>query len=186
LPVTRQVIENPESALNELINLDRGSKNMEFERLVEHEKSTVRTYIESYRDGLSKKHSITLTPARMDVIAAYYSRHITDVGTVIDRIKSFYEEVKQIELSFFKDHDINIVLLEDAVDYLVEQLAIASVKFEAFYTEFSTEFGLGLMLVRDKTGKNRFYITKDALLNPDGFISDLLKEELAKSQKSNT
>jgi len=186
LPVTRQVIENPELALNELINLNKGIKNEEFERLVEHEKSMVRTYIESYRDGLSKKHSITLTPARMDVIAAYYSRHVTDVGTVIDRIKSFYEEVKQIEFSFFKDHDINIVLLEDAVDYLVEQLAIASVKFEAFYKEFSTEFGLGLKLVRDKTGKNRFYITKDALLNPDRYISDLLKEELAKSQKSNT
>jgi len=183
LPVTQEVIENPRLALDRFIAAGRSDKNTEFEHLVEQEQSMIRTYVESNKANLSKKHSITLTPVRMDVIAAYYSKHITDVGVVIDKIKSFYEKIKQIEFSFFKTHDTNIVLLEDAADYLVEQLAIAGVDFDAFYKEFSTEFGLGLKLVRDKTGKNRFYITKDALLNPDTFIRDLLKDEFTKSPK---
>ena len=182
LPVTQQVIENSQAALDALIAAAKSEKNTEFERLVEQERSKIQTYVESNKTTLSTKHSITLTPARMDVIAAYYSNHVTDVGMVINKIKSFYEEIKQIEFSFFKTHDINIVLLEDAADYLVEQLAIASVEFDAFYKHFSTEFGLGLKLVRDKTGKNRFYITKDALLDPNAFISDLLKEEFSKSK----
>jgi hypothetical protein len=34
-------------------------------------------------------------------------------------------------------------------------------------------------LVQEKTGKNRFFITKDALLNPESFISNLIKDELS-------
>jgi hypothetical protein len=34
-------------------------------------------------------------------------------------------------------------------------------------------------LVQEKTGKNRFFITKDAHLNPESYISNLIKDELS-------
>lgn len=37
---------------------------------------------------------------------------------------------------------------------------------------------MGLKLVREKTGKNRFFITREALVNPEAHISALIKEEL--------
>jgi ATP-dependent Clp protease ATP-binding subunit ClpX len=36
-----------------------------------------------------------------------------------------------------------------------------------------------LNLIREKTGKNRFFITKNALFNPETFISKLIKDELS-------
>jgi len=175
-PVTDRVIQDPESALQALQSSTQEAANRtHFDSLVRQEQERVESYIESNRDSLSRKFGFSLTPARIALTGAYYGRHITDVGSAIDRIKSTYEKVKTVELSFFKTHDSHIVLLEDATDYLARQMAIASVDFDLFYEKFSTEFGLGLKLVRDKIGKNRFYINQRALLDPDAFISDQLK-----------
>ena len=160
----------------------RGEDNdADFAALAHQEKGRIKNYIESYRESLSKKYGFSLTPSRIDLIGAYYGKHVTDVGTIIDRVKSYYEEIKTVELSFYKDHDINIVLQEDAADYLAEKMAIASVDFAAFYEKFSTEFGLGLKLVRDKVGTNRFFIDRKALMDPDVFISDRLKDSFAET-----
>ncbi|MBW1821392.1 MAG: ATPase, partial [Deltaproteobacteria bacterium] len=114
-----------------------------------------------------------------DIIAEYYTRHIIDTGITIKRIKSFYDEIKKIELYFFKTHDINIVLEEDAIDYIIEQLVTSEMRIDVFYKQLTEDFELGLKLVREKTGKNRFFVTRKALLNPESFISELIKHELS-------
>jgi len=101
-----------------------------------------------------------------------------DVGSAVEKIKSSYDEIKKIELYFYKSHDINIVLEEDAVDYIIEQLINTPLDIKAFYKKLTTDFQLGLKLVREKTGKNRFFITREALMNPETHISTLIKDEL--------
>jgi ATP-dependent Clp protease ATP-binding subunit ClpX len=43
-----------------------------------------------------------------------------DVGAALRRIKSFADDVKNIELYFYKTHDVNIVMEDDAIDFLVD------------------------------------------------------------------
>ncbi|NIW00585.1 hypothetical protein GWN26_16240, partial [Candidatus Saccharibacteria bacterium] len=47
-------------------------------------------------------------------MAQFYSRNVMDIENVVKHIKSNYDDIKKIELYFFKNHDINIVLEEDA------------------------------------------------------------------------
>jgi hypothetical protein len=49
---------------------------------------------------------------------------------------------------------------------------------EDFVKQLSKDFELGLKLVRDKSGRNRFFITKKALLDPETYLSELIKSEL--------
>ena len=44
------------------------------------------------------------------------------------------------------------------------------------YKKLMADFEYGLKLVRDKTGRNRFFITRKALDAPETFIRKLLKE----------
>ena len=101
-----------------------------------------------------------------------------DVGQIIQKVKSLYDEIKKIELSFYKKHDIHIVLEDDAIDFMIEQLANPAVHIADFERQISIDFELGLKLVREKTGKTRFFITRKALLGPETFISMLIKDEL--------
>ena len=101
-----------------------------------------------------------------------------DVGQVFERVKSSYDEIKKIELDFFKAHDINIVLEEDAIDFVMEQLVDNAVTLEAFARQLAADFELGLKLVVEKTGKHRFFLNRRALQDPEQFISGLIRNGL--------
>ncbi len=75
-----------------------------------------------------------------------------DIGKVIKKIKSYYDEIKKIELYFFKNHDINIVLEEDAIDFIIEQLVESFVELKIIYEKINQDFQHGLKL---GPGKNQ-------------------------------
>ncbi len=178
-PVTASVIENPETALEYILESSNKNKTIEtFERLSIEEIEFVKKYLDLNKKNLANKYSLTLTPSRINVVANYYTKHIMEIEKVIKKIKSFYDDIKKIELYFFKNHDINIVLEDDAVDFIIEQFEHSSINIEDFYKRLALDFELGLKLAREKTGRNRFFITKKALLAPELYISDLIKGEL--------
>jgi len=47
----------------------------------------------------------------------------------------------------------------------------SGIKLDNLYKKLTNEFEDGLKLIREKTGKNRFFITKDALLDPERFLT---------------
>jgi endopeptidase Clp ATP-binding regulatory subunit ClpX len=179
LPVTAAVIENPDRELETMLTSPSLDKfNQAFERLHIAEKEFIKEYLNLNKKNFAEKFSLTLTPPRIDIVAGYYTKHIMDVGKAIDKIKSYYDEIKNIELYFFKNHDINIVLEEDAVDFIIDQFENSDAKLEDFYKQLTADFEYGLKLLREKTGRNRFFSTKQALLSPEAFISNLIRDEL--------
>ena len=178
-PVTVYVIQDPEKSLENMMSLSNRSELEEtFEKLAREEKEFIITYLNANKKNLSEKYSLTLTPSRIQVVASYYSGHIMDIEKVINKIKSFYDDIKKIELFFFKNNDINIVLEDDAIDFIIAKFEKDNINVEDFYEHLTNDFKHGLNLIREKTGRNRFFITRSALLNPEAFLSNLIKDEL--------
>ncbi len=177
-PVTEQVINSPEKTLKKFKSSPNSkSLNKLFEKTASEEKDFIREYVISRKKSLSEKYSLMLTPSHIDAVAACYSKHITDIETAIEKIKFYSDEVKNLEMYFYKNHDINIVMEEDAVDFIIRGFIDSDVDTEDVYNKLSSDFELGLKLVREKTGRNRFFITKEALQSPEAFVSDLIKDE---------
>lgn len=178
-PVVCSLIEEPDMSLERLLSLSSsGRLDQIYEELVLKEMDLVSEYVVSNRKIFSKKYNLSLTSSQISAVASYYSKHIIDVGHIIEKIKYSYDEVKKLELLFFNDYDVNIVFEEDAIDYIVEQVVEREVDFKDCNTKLAESFGLGLKLVREKTGKNRFFISKEALLSPEAYINNLIKKEL--------
>jgi ATP-dependent Clp protease ATP-binding subunit ClpX len=181
-PVTATDVENPEKSLEKILALSNLDElNETYEKLLLAEKEYIKRYLDSNKKIFAQKYGLTLTQSRIDVVASYYANHIMDIEKVIKKIKSFYDNIKKIELYFFKNHDINIVLEDDAIDFIIDQLENSAYNLETFYDHISADFEYGLKLVQEKTGKNRFFITKNALVNPESFISNLIKDELSRN-----
>ena len=179
-PVTPAIIENPNKSLETLIELASDKQlNEDFEKLLNQEKEFIKKFVRSNKKNLSEKHNLTLTPTRIDIIATFYCKYIMDIENVIKKIKFYSDEIKKIELYFFKNHDINIVMEEDAIDFIMEQFINSTTKLEDFYKQLTLDFELGLKLIREKTGRNRFFITRKALLGPEEFINNLIKDEFS-------
>jgi hypothetical protein len=117
-----------------------------------------------------------LTPERIDYMSAYYGRHNIDIDGVFAKVRSLYEKTKNIEMQFLKNNGLNIVLEEDAIDYIINQWLQHPVDEDAVYKKLITDFVHGLRLVQEKTGRSRFFITHQTLMEPEAYISGLLKD----------
>jgi len=178
-PVTPAVIQSPRASLEHMLAEESApSIQQDFTRLADQEKQSIKHYIQSNRRILSNKYSLSLTPSRLEVLAQFYVNHILDIGQVFQQIKSCYDDIKKIELEFYKRNDINVVLEEDAIDFIMEQIVNKAVALDAIAQQLNANFELGLKLVMEKTGQNRFFINRDALVNPESFIGGLIRNGL--------
>jgi len=174
-PATSKIIENPDSFIKALDATANNPKTRKiFEKLIQDEKDDIKAYLKTNSHNLMEKFSLTMTAARMDIVAGYYVKNPTDIGNAIQKIKSHYDEIKKVELYFFKNHDINIVLEEDAIDFVIEQMISSALNLDDVYKKIETDFEHGLKLARERTGRNRYFITRNAILNPEEFIGDLI------------
>ena len=177
-PATTGIVKSPEKSIKELTASANDTQTREsFEKLARKEQLEVKQYLQSNKKHLADKYNFTMTPSRMDIVARFYSKNIMDIENVVKHIKSSYDAIKKIELYFFKNHDINIVLEEDAIDFIMEQLIESSLSVDDVYQKVNVDFELGLKLVREKTGRNRFYIARQALLNPEAYVRQLIQSD---------
>jgi hypothetical protein len=59
----------------------------------------------------------------------------------------------------------------------MEQLIEAPIGLKDIYHKVNTDFEHGLKLVREKTGRSRFFITRQALLNPEDYIRQMIQSK---------
>ena len=179
-PVTPAVIRSPRASLDHMLaEGSAASIQQDFKRLADQEKQSIKQYIQSNRRILSDRYSLSLTPSRLEVLAQFYVNHILDIGQVFQQIKTCYDDIKKMELEFYKRNDINVVLEEDAIDFIMEQIVNKAVALDAIAQQLNANFELGLKLVMEKTGQNRFFINRDALVNPESFIGGLIRNGLS-------
>ena len=178
-PAIAAFITAPAAAIESLIDVKQDPKTDRiFDQLVQEEKASIKQYLKENKNNLTAKYSLTLTPSRIDLVAACYTRNTLDIGKVINKIKSYYDEIKKVELYFFKNHDINIVLEEEAIDFIIEQLIEGSLDLKIIYQKIDEDFKFGLKLAHEKTNRNRFFITRQAMLNPEKYIANLIRGDL--------
>jgi endopeptidase Clp ATP-binding regulatory subunit ClpX len=181
-PATSAIIDNPETFLKTIAGATKKQETHQlFDRLIQQEKENIKEYLKENQTNLADKYGLTMTPSRLDVVATCYAKNTLDIGKVIKKIKSYYDEIKKIELHFFKNHDINIVLEEDAIDFIIEKLIESPFELEDVTEKINQDFQHGLKLAREKTNRNRFFITRQALLDPEAFVGELIKDQIKPS-----
>jgi len=181
-PATRAIVEDPRTFLESLsTESNQAESHQLFDRLETQEKQNIKEYLRENQKHLAEKYSLTMTPSRLDTVAACYAKSTLDIGRVIKRIKSHYDEIKKIELYFFKNHDINIVLEEDAIDFIIEKLIASPFELKDVNEKIDRDFQHGLKLAREKTNRNRFFISRRALLDPEAYVSELIKDQIVPS-----
>ncbi len=177
LAITPEVLGAPKKWLQELESTGDHADNLKsFDDISKKEIAWVAQYIQTNKTHLGDKYGLPLTPARIELIASYYSRHVITIENAMTKLAFRYEQIKTIEMNFLKNHGINIVLEEDTIDHIIGQWLFHPVDADAVYKQLSADFLHGLKLVHEKTGRNRFFITRQAFEAPEDFIRQLLQK----------
>ncbi len=178
--VTPEVISDPSTQLAAIL---ADENRDDFEKLYlaesETEQQFINRYISDNWKNLSLRHGLTLSKIRSELVAQYYCSNVTELGTAITTIKTYYEAVKKIEVDFYQKYDLNIVFEENAVDFLIEQFIKHYITSEDIMTKIYNDFYDGLNLIREKSETNRFFIPRKALLDHEAFLEDLIRKKIS-------
>jgi endopeptidase Clp ATP-binding regulatory subunit ClpX len=186
LPITVEIINNANHWLDLLEMTPSMPENLErFEQVKQDEKTRIKQYIEINKERYSQKYGLPLSHERILLLAEYYCGHALDIDAAVKTFNYYYEQIKSIEIQFLKKNGINIVFEEEAVDYIIEGwIRNKKVDVDTVYKQMDNDFQYGLKLVREKTGHNRFFITRQGLETPEEYIRQILASPVESKSSS--
>ena len=177
--VTRQVVDEPDRILNDLINgVDAEKYESEYIQAKAIFTDYITDYVKKNWKTFSIRHGLTLTEIRTKMVAHYYTSHVMEIEDAVRQIKKFHEQIKEIEVDISKNYDLNIAFEEDAADFLIQQFIEHNATAGEIIAKIHDDFFNGLNLIREKTGKARFFLTRQALTDHESYLNDLIREEL--------
>ncbi|MEW6266178.1 MAG: AAA family ATPase [Thermodesulfobacteriota bacterium] len=175
--VTARTVADPEGDLKRLLEApDSPDRVKDYERLSAAERRDILDIIQRQSDLLEFRYSLTLTPTRAGLLADFITGQFLDLGSAATMLDRMYDEVESCSLAFYEKYGLTIEFTEGAADELVRRVLIEGEKPERLCEIFTRDFEYGLNLIKEKTGHTRFGITKEAILNPEAFLNDLLTE----------
>jgi ABC-type thiamine transport system substrate-binding protein len=95
---------------------------------------------------------------------------------VLDEAMGIERAVRRFEKKFLGLHGILIQLDEKAVNRLLEKVFTDNERVDILLEGLLKNYEHGLKLLREKTGKNSFVFSREAIESPQQYLSDLIKE----------
>jgi ATP-dependent Clp protease ATP-binding subunit ClpX len=176
LLVTAELVENPEA---ELKRLKEDSYDAEttarFEAAALKEVESVKAYIEGRDKDFGRIPGLEMTDSRRGLIAEMYLGKISDVNTVFDEFVAMYHEIKSEEASLARDMELDVTFDDGAIDELLRRSIATGQDAGSLTFQLAKKLEYGLKLVKDRSGVDHFVVTKDAVLDMDKYINDLVK-----------
>lgn len=175
--VKREVAEDPGKELEALLeNPDDLNLRARYEKVVAQETEALREAIRSREGEFVQKYGLALTERRTDLIVHMHTNNELDVGTAFDRIFDMHKQIRNHEDIFHRKFGIQLRFNDEAIDEITTRALAEGVRAHDICSVILKDLEFGLKLVWDKTGRNSFLITKEAIREPDAYINRLIRE----------
>ena len=180
--VTKEVVDDPAKALEEMLSGEEATRSKwaeTYARACESERVAIRNYVKENEQMLTTGWDMIMSNSRRNLISEIYAANVCDIDGVMEKIKSRYEQLKEIESYFCRSQGLRVTIDEEAMNSLIVDMETAGLTPGDFYKKLTGDFQYAFKLVRDSTGRTDFVITKEALDNHEVFLNDLVKRSYA-------
>jgi endopeptidase Clp ATP-binding regulatory subunit ClpX len=175
--VTRAVVENPEQELKRLFQDPSNPEMLEkFEALLSKEKIALKDSILGRDAEFRKRYGIVFREGRIDLIVNRMIEKGYDVNTVSEEVVEVQRQVEDFERDFQRRTGIDLQFNEEAINRITEIILNEDGKGTALFPRLSKDYEYGFELIREKTGKREFIITREAVNDPEGYLNRMIRE----------
>jgi endopeptidase Clp ATP-binding regulatory subunit ClpX len=177
LLVTPELVDDPEAELTRLRegHDDDPERRARFERAALTELENVKSFIEKRDKEFGRISGLEIYDSRLGLIAEMYLRKISDVNTAFEDFVAMYHEIKAEEASLAHEMELNVTFDNGAIDELLRRSIETGQDAGSLTFQLAKKLEYGLKLVKDRSGVDHFVVTKDAVLDMDKYINDLVK-----------
>lgn len=175
--VTRNTVEDPEGELDKLIaNPNDEDMLARYEKLVAQEKQVIKKSLRKKERALFQRYGIVLTDDRIDLITDGATDENIDVNTILEQLSLSIGKVKDFEEWFSNKYMSKITFTDGAVDRIAKRSIESGRDAFDICTQLMKNCEHGFKLIKEKTGRSEFLITEEAVDDPEGYLSKLIKE----------
>jgi hypothetical protein len=179
--VTREVVENPRHELDRLLQDPSNPEMMAlFESLVAQEVSALVQSLLNREDEFEKRYGIRLWDGRIRLIAHRVVEKGYDVNAVFEEVAEIKRHVEEMERDYDHRQGIRLRFDEGAVDRITEMALEEDGKGTSVCARLAKDFEHGLKLIRDRTGRRDFTLTREAVDDPEGYLNRLIRDVYGK------
>jgi ATP-dependent Clp protease ATP-binding subunit ClpX len=179
--VTREVVENPERELERLLRDPAHPEMMaKFQKLLSQEIADLEATIRNREPEFEKRYGRILSKGRVNLVAHRVVEKGCDVNTVLEEMAEVKRHVEELEKDFERKQGIRVRFDEEAVDRVTEIALEEDGKGVALCSRLAKDYEHGMKLIRDKTGRREFELTRGAVDDPEGYLNRLIREIYSK------
>ncbi|KAF0123302.1 MAG: ATPase AAA [bacterium] len=175
--VTKQTVENPERELNKLIREPNDEKMLaRYEKLLLQEKSDKKKSLKKHEREVISKYGVNLTNNRIDLIVDRAIDKRVDINAILEEFLLTIRKLKEFEENFLNKHLFKITFSDEASDKIAKNSIETSREVFDICTEILKNYEHGVKLIKEKTGANEFFITEEAVDDPEGYLNRLIRD----------
>ncbi len=174
--VTADIVRNPESELERLLN---GSPETNFEiyrNLVEKEKAAVRENVLKVRKEFAENYPLIFNPDRTELVINHHVKTGIAAEAVFAEVRSLYEQVRTFESEFYEKHGFKIHFNEQALNEILSEALAGNESAADICDRISVDYDYGFRLISDRSGNNQFVIPREAVVDHQKYLDELIRE----------
>ncbi len=177
LLVTPAMVEDPCSELEKILaKPDDSERESAFLRLMSDEEGRLEKLIVLRIPEWERAFGIPLSDDRVRLIIRHALDQQTDVEAVVEEVQAIQQMVRDFAEQFLLKNDLEISFSDDAVDALAEKVWKEPQDPGDCLKTALYNYGHGLKLIQEKTGKRQFLITAGVVEKPEHYLNCLIQE----------
>jgi ATP-dependent protease Clp ATPase subunit len=177
LIVTPEVVENPDEELQRLLaNPDDAELKERFSQATKRERELLRESIWRREQELFTLYHLPLTETRVNLIVDQYLRWDCDLKSAFEEIGLMYQQIRRFEEKFSEEHELEMHFDEGAIDEILGQAVSRETSAYSICQDQSKDLEHALKLVRERTSQESFLLTREAILNLDAYLNQIIRD----------
>lgn len=175
--ITKDVVLNPEEELRRLMeHPDDPERLSRYQSIMEAEKRGIREQVLKREKHYVENYPLVFSPERVELVVEHHVRTGLPVEGIFDEVILLYNQIKVFESDFYDKFRFQIHFDDEAVDAILAKSLERDTNATAVCLEVSRDFDYGFKLISDRTGQTRFELPRKAVLHPEVYIDELIRE----------
>jgi hypothetical protein len=169
------MVDLPEEELEKILSGEStAAQEQAYQKLTVLEAQRLKESIYRRKQEFLAQYGLLLDEDIINLITSWVMEEGISVSAAYEEAVKIRQKVKDFEHSFFDIHGLEITFANDAVNGIIQTVIKENKSPWELCKATLRNYEFGLKLIKEKTGKSKFTIYREALADPEGYLNRLI------------
>jgi endopeptidase Clp ATP-binding regulatory subunit ClpX len=182
LVVTPEVVAHSQDELTRLLAHPETPERQErYHQATQREEELLRESIRRREPELVRLYQLPLTEARVEMLVNRCARLDGDLKAAFEEVGSLFRQVRHFEERFQEEHHITLHFDPEAIDQILREALDQETPALKVLQDLAKDLEHALKLVRDRTTQDTFLLTREAIVDLDAYLNEVIRDYYQKT-----